>query len=115
MKFKDIKTHADACQVLGKNPQDSITTDQKITDVCKAVNQLNNNWKPDFNKHDQLKYRPFFIMDASGFRFGHSDCDISYSCTGVGSRLCHYVGSREEADYLGQTFIELHKEHYFGE
>ena len=112
--YTDIKSHTDACKVLQKDPSGSITTDQKITDICKAMNKLSG-FAPDFNNSKQYKWRPFFIMEASGFRFDISDCDGSDSYPGVGSRLCHFVGSEAEADHLGKQFFELHKEHYLGQ
>lgn len=112
--YKDLKSHDDACRLLDLDPESFNTTDQKITNICKALNKISG-FKPDWNNEDQLKWRPYFRMDASGFRFVFSYCGSSLSTTAVGSRLCHYVGSEEEADYMGQQFIELHKEHYFGE
>lgn len=114
MNYKDVNSHEDACKILEKDPSQSPTTDQKITDIFKAANKLSG-FKPDFDNQNQRKWRPFFYMDASGFRFGLSYCDHSFSGTLVGSRLCHYVGSEEEANHLGIQFIELHKAHYFGE
>ena len=113
MNFKDITNHEAACKVLEKDPAQSTTTDQKITDVCNAINKLSG-FKPDFNSN-QRKWRPYFWMDSSGFRFDHSYFVASYSYSDVGSRLCHYVGSEQEADHLGTQFLELHKQHYFGE
>lgn len=113
MSFNDIKTHEDACRVIQIDPSQSTTTDQKITDICKAINRLSG-FKPDFNNEDQLKWRPFFRMDVSGFRFAFSGCDDSFSGAIVGSRLCHHVGTEAEANHLGVHFLELHKEHYFG-
>jgi len=68
MNFKDITNHEAACKVLEKDPAQSITTDQKITDVCNAINKLSG-FKPDFNNTHQKKWRPYFWMDSSGFRF----------------------------------------------
>ena len=113
--FKDIQTHEAACKILDKSPEKSTTPEQKITDIFKAVNKLNGNFKADFTNNDQEKWRPFFIMDSSGFRFDFSYYVNRRSITDVGSRLCHYVSSREEADYLGTQFLELHKEHYLGD
>jgi hypothetical protein len=113
--YKDIKSHQDACKVLEKDPAQSPSTDQMITDICNAMNRLNGNWKADFSDKKQRKWRPFFIMDGSGFRFVSSLFDYSYSGTDVGSRLCHYVGTEAEAVHLGTQFLELHKAHYLGE
>jgi hypothetical protein len=112
--FKEVNNHIDACKVLGKEPNQSATTDQKITDIFNAANKLSG-FKPDFKDKNQKKWRPFFIMDEAGFRFDYSLYDGSRSRTSVGSRLCHYVGSEEEANHLGIQFLELHKEHYFGQ
>lgn len=113
VNFREIKTHSGACKVLGKDETLSVTTDQKITDVFNAVNKLKG-FKADFNNGEE-KWRPYFRMDSSGFRFDGSNCGLSYSHSCVGSRLCHYVSSKEEADHLGVQFLELHKEHYQGE
>lgn len=115
MNYKEIDSHEAACKVLEKDSTQSPTTDQKITDICNAINKVNGNFKADFNNPNQKKYRPFFITDSSGFRFGYSGYDVGSSGSYVGSRLCHYVSSREEADYLGQHFFELHKAHYMGD
>jgi len=114
MTFKEINSHEDACRVLGKDPAQSITTDQKITDICNSFNKLSG-FKADFNNPKQKKWRPFFIMDEAGFRFDDSCYGDSYSSVDVGSRLCHYVGSQEEADHLGQQFEALHGAHYMGQ
>jgi hypothetical protein len=113
VNFREIKTHSDACKVLGKDETLSVTTDQKINDVFNAVNKLKG-FKADFNNEEE-KWRPYFRMDSSGFRFLSSGYGHSRSDASVGSRLCHYVSSKEEADHLGVQFLELHKEHYQGE
>ncbi len=115
MNFKDINSHEVACQVIEKDPAQSTTTDQKITDICNAINKLNGDFKADFNNPYQLKWRPFFIMDASGFRFRSSNFGGRLSVAYCGSRLCHYVSSEAEADHLGIQFLELHETHYLGE
>lgn len=114
MKYTDITSHEAACAVLFKDPAQSITTDQKITDICKAINKISG-FTPDFNNEDQKKWRAYNIVDASGFRFGSSNYDDSYSYSTpyVGSRLCHYFSTKEEADHFGKTFVDLNRSHYY--
>jgi len=115
MDFKTITSHEAACEVLGKDPSLSPTTDQQTTDIFNAVNKLNGNFKADFKDSTQKKWRPFFYVDASGFRFLDSLCGRSDSAASVGSRLCHYVGSEEEAYHIGNQFLDLFEKHYLGE
>lgn len=112
--FKEIDCHASACLVLEKEPSLSKTTDEMLKDVADAMNALTG-FKPDFKDGDQKKFRPFFLVDASGFRFGSSYYGYSSSFTDVGSRLCDYVSSKEEAEHFGQHFVELHKKRFYCE
>lgn len=113
-KYTEITSHEKACEVLGKNPAESTTTDQQITDVAKAINKLSG-FKPDFNDGDQEKWRPYFIVDKNGFGFSHSHYGSWLSGTDAGSRLCHYVSSEAEADHFGKQFLDLHRKHFNGE
>lgn len=113
MDFKSITSHEEACKVLNKDASQSTTTDQQLVDIANAINSLTG-FKADFS-NTVRKWRPFFYMDSSGFRFSDSCYVDDLSFTRVGSRLCHYMSSEAEADHYGQCFIELHKKHYLGE
>ncbi|MBL7902923.1 MAG: hypothetical protein JNK73_13080 [Bacteroidia bacterium] len=114
MDYRSITSHEAACQIIGKDPAQSTTTSQQSKDIVDAMNFLTK-FKPDFNNHQQKKWRPFFIIDQAGFRF-HDSCYVdSYSRAFVGSRLCDFVSSEEEADHFGKVFLGLHKRHYYGE
>lgn len=111
--YKDIRSYEDACRLLEENINPVATADEKLTTIYRAINAVSK-FVPDFNNPTQKKFRPYFRMGASGFRFGGSDCDFSYSYSDVGSRLCHYVGTENEAKYIAEQFFELHKDHFFG-
>lgn len=112
--FKEIDSHASACLVLEKEPSLSKTADQMLKDIADAMNSLTG-FKADFKNGDQQKWRPFFLVDDSGFRFYDSRYGSSGSSADVGSRLCDYVSSKEEAEHFGQHFVELHKKRFYGE
>ncbi len=114
MNYKEITTHEEACKVLNKDASKSTTTDQQLVDIAKAINSLSG-FKPDFTNRQQKKWRPFFYAAASGFRFALSYFDSDHSTTDVGSRLCHYFATEEEANHYGVEFLEIHKQHYYGE
>lgn len=86
MDFKSITSHEEACKVLNKDASLSTTTDAQLVDIANAINSLTG-FKADFN-NSVLKWRPFFYMDSSGFRFSCSYCDLGRSYTLVGSHLC---------------------------
>ena len=112
--FKSITSHEIACRVLNKVVNEHASTDQKITDICNAINSISG-FKVDFKNSNQRKWRSYFIMDSSGFRFVYSYSAYDVTDSFVGSRLCHFVATEEEADHIGKIFFELHKAHYMGE
>ncbi|MFA6087439.1 hypothetical protein [Mucilaginibacter sp.] len=59
----------------------------------------------DWDNYEQRKYYPWFDLQ-SGFSF--DVCDYAYSYSNVGSRLCY--PTREIAEYVGKTHIELYKD-----
>jgi hypothetical protein len=113
-KHTEITSHEKACEVLGKNPSESTTTDQQITDVANAINKLSG-FKADFKDGDQRKWRPYFLVNEGGVGFSLS-CYVDWvSGALAGSRLCHYMSTEEEADHFGKQFLDLHRKHFFGE
>lgn len=108
----EVKTHAIACKVLKKDPKKSVSVHDKQDDIAKAINKIDK-FKADFKKTDQLKWTPYFVVDASGFRFDGSYCDDSGSYACVGSRLCFRFRSKEISDFFGKQHIALHKKAYY--
>lgn len=113
-RYSEITSHEKACEVLGKDPSESSTSDQQIIDIANAINKLSG-FKIDFKDEDQKKWRPYFLVNKEGFGFSGSDYGRWNSTSTAGSRLCHYVGSEDEADHFGKHFIDLHRKHFFGE
>ena len=113
MNYLNITSHKVACKVLKKNPANSKTTDQQLMDIANAMNSLTK-FKASFKKPDQQKWRPYFYIIASGFRFSLSGSDIGDSLADAGSRLCYYFSTEAEADYFGKKFLSLHKKLYNG-
>jgi hypothetical protein len=67
---------------------------------------LNEGWRPDWNDHSESKYYPWFEMGgSSGFRF--DACDLWYTNSNVGSRLCYKT--RELAEHAGKNFLEVYE------
>lgn len=70
-----VKTFEDACEVLGLNPStvyddpanaaDEIAY-RKLKIIIKALNE---GWTPDWDNSSQAKWRPWFYLNAPGFRF----------------------------------------------
>jgi len=107
----DVKSHADACKILKLDPKKVMSIHDQIDNIAKAMNKLDK-FKASFKKEDQQKWRAFFYVNASGFRFGHSFCDRAYTASSVGSRLCLYFRTEEISDYFGKQFLALHKKAY---
>jgi len=106
-----VKNHAIACKVLNKDPKKSTSVHDQQDDIANAINKLDK-FKPSYKKTDQEKWTPYFIVDASGFRFYYSDCDNSFSIAFVGSRLCFRFRNQEISDFFGKQHIALHKKAY---
>jgi len=120
MDFKKIKTYEDACAALKLNPnsvpdfsmipeeeQAALIAHAKLVVIAKAAN---GDWKPNWNDNGERKFYPWFDMEAgdnnpSGFSLGGVYVDGTY--TYVGSRLCYK--SREIAEHVANTFLELYK------
>lgn len=81
--------------------------------ITEANNKLNG-WNNKKHNPDQIKYSvwaPYIVAKAerpSGFGLAFYDSDSWYTDTFVGARL--EVGSRAEAQYIFEDFIELFDE-----
>ena len=106
-----VKSHAIACKVLNKDPKKSTSVHDQQDDIANAINKLDK-FKPSWKKTDQQKWTPYFVADASGFRFRHSFCAFSLSSSLVGSRLCFRFRNEEISDFFGKQHIALHKKAY---
>lgn len=111
-----VKTFEEACQVEGIEPdsvlpykipgsadQESINAYAKLIVIIRV---LNDGWLPDWNSFDQYKYYPWFETDDSGFGLSYYDCDLWYTSTNAGSRLC--FSNRDLAKYAGKQFIDIY-------
>lgn len=107
----DITSHAIACKVLKKDPKKVTSVHDQQDDIAKAMNKLDK-FKASWKKREQEKWTPWFIIDASGFRFAYSRYDVSDSRTHVGSRLCLRFRTKEISDFFGKQHIALHKRAY---
>ena len=114
-----VKSFEDACQLLGiepnvpevsmlpENHQKAIVAHYKLVIIAEAVNE---GWKPNWDNWDERKYYPWFDLEgsSSGAGFSYDDCDVWYSHSNVGSRLC--FKNRDLAKYAGQQFESIYKE-----
>ena len=112
-----IKTFADVCAELGYTEEhffnrcsdDNLSADEiayrQVKLICEVLNE---GWKPNWNDDDEYKFRPWFCLDAPGFRFFVSF--YGYSGSGVGARLT--LKSRELSDYAGKTFLDIYKQFF---
>jgi hypothetical protein len=110
-----VKSYEDACNIKGINPltlsqfsflpkeeQEAVFGFHQITTIIEVINE---GWIPDWSKHDQYKYYPWFDMNnGSGLSF--NDYDSANTCTCVGSRLC--LSSSEKAKYVGEQFKDIY-------
>ncbi|MBL7902922.1 MAG: hypothetical protein JNK73_13075 [Bacteroidia bacterium] len=108
MKPTDITSHNKACEVLGKDPKVSANIHDQLDDIADAINKVDNEFKADFENTDQPKWRPYFIMDRAGVRFGNSGYGRSHSDATVGSRLCQRFRTEEISDFFGKQFESMH-------
>lgn len=122
--MKKVTSYTYACEILGLDPEAKPDVskirekDQKaflslfeITIIVEAQNKLND-WSVDWMNRGQYKYYPWFYIDedtnkVSGVGLSYFDCANTRSHTAVGSHLV--VGTEEEAEYLGNLFIELYE------
>jgi hypothetical protein len=105
-----VKTFEDACEVLGIDVPRCLGTSDEIaySKLKIIVKALNEGWEPDWNNYDEYKWRPWFYLDAPGFRFYDSLFDFSVSDSAGGSRLC--FKSEELCKYAATQFIHLYRQ-----
>lgn len=114
LKFSDIISHEIACEFLGRNHRDipdfsmrpeeqrqSLIDEIKLMDIANAIRKADNNHKPTAGD-----WFPYFYN--SGFRFVFSCCVHGASSSDVGSRLCYRFRTKEQADFFGRQFNDLH-------
>jgi hypothetical protein len=113
-----IKTFEDACNELGIDPEHFVEivgymepkdelAYRKLKVIVKALNE---GWEPNWNDSSERKWRPWFYLDAPGFRFHGSDYVDSGSISAGGSRLC--FKSEELCNYAAQQFLDIYKDLY---
>lgn len=113
-----IKTFEDACNELGIDPEHFVEivgymepkdelAYRKLKVIVKALNE---GWEPNWNDSSERKWRPWFYLNAPGFRFYDSYCDLTSSSSAGGSRLC--FKSEELCNYAAQQFLDIYKDLY---
>lgn len=115
--YKDIKTLENAYKHLGKTLPDytnSILRKREIAlrhleIVVEAIRSFTN-WKPVWSNSSQRKYRVWFDLEKG---FSCYDANCNGTSTFVPSAL--YVGTEDEAIYLGETFLDLFKDYILSE
>jgi hypothetical protein len=112
-----VKTFEEACARLGiattlpdvsgipETFQKHVTAAYKRAVIANAIR---GDWRPDWNDYDQPKWWPWFRFSGSAFVFGGSTYDYADTTTAVGSRLC--FETKEQAEYFGREFIDLHND-----
>lgn len=116
-----VKTYADACEVLGVDPDGSIIVETTgcFSNDAKSIlaygkliliaRALNEGWTPDWNDISQYKYYPW-LEYKSGVGFSCSGCDVTRADADVGSRLC--FKSRELAEYAAEQFNQIYNDFF---
>jgi hypothetical protein len=99
--MKKIKTFADACEKMGKNPKGKYHPYERLEIIVAAIV---GKWKPNYANIDQKKWFCYFVWDSSSscFRFYYSDCGYASAHAGSGVRLS--MKTEAQADYVGKTF-----------
>ncbi|MFT3704672.1 MAG: hypothetical protein QM802_20070 [Agriterribacter sp.] len=108
-----IKTFEDACAEIGEdpvNPKFIIGEPDEIAyrKLKVIIKVLNEGWVPDWNNSSQYKWRPWFYLNAPGFRFSGTSYVFTHST--VGSRLC--FKSEELCEYAANQFIDIYKDYF---
>jgi hypothetical protein len=113
-----IKTFEDACNELGIDPEHFVEivgymepkdelAYRKLKVIVKALNE---GWEPNWNDSSERKWRPWFYLNAPGFRFYDSYYDLTNSFSAGCSRLC--FKSEELCNYAAQQFLDIYKDLY---
>jgi hypothetical protein len=115
---EEIITHGQACDILGKNPEDDIifkhpatkrqeatNANEMIWTVAEAINGPD--YDPDYGNTCEAKWYPVYRWDSSksAFVFVSSDCERTFTRAGCGPRLC--FKSEKLSNHFGRTFIDL--------
>jgi hypothetical protein len=116
--IEEITSFEIACSITGDNPnlynevKGESSEDRsdrfykRLKIIVKAINKIENNgqdWFPDFNNTNQMKYRVWLTDYKAGVGFSDSYYDYSYTRTGVGSRLL--LVSAKAAVHCGSQFL----------
>jgi len=109
-----VKTIEDAFEVTGRPkvdfsnvPEDLRAYFENQYNAVVVTEALNEGYKPNWDNSREPKWRPWFVMSPSSFRFDDADYVRSYAYAGTGSRLCS--PSEEIARYSAQQFKEIWK------
>lgn len=78
------------------------TADYKLMIIRDA---LTDEREADWNDRNEYKYDGWFYLNKPGFRFDGSHCDITYSNSTGGSRLCTF--SEEDQEFFMKEPIAL--------
>jgi hypothetical protein len=112
-KVKDVDGAIAHCKELNINISDLLLVEQKEKSLIAFVSlqiimkALNEDWKPNWNDLNELKYWNYFNINNGTFSYS-TYYDISYMS--VPSAL--FFKSRELAEYAAKKFIELYKQLY---
>lgn len=105
-----VKTLADACEIIGKDPNDPYyhVGDPKDCARHRLVAQMkalgSEHPKLSFKNKQQEKWYPVFIWDGTAFRFYAAFYDITVTYAGAGSGLC--LPNEELTKYHATQFQE---------
>ena len=114
MKITDqVKSYEDVCKIKNIDPINSLpfpepaTAEEKaingFTKIIRAIEVLNEGWKPDWEDWNQRKYYPWW-NSGSGSGFSYLVYDFVRSSSPLGSRLV--LKSRELAEHIAEHFID---------
>lgn len=116
-----IKTYKEACNKLGRNPNDlpdvsslpekhrnAVIAYHALVIITEA---LNDGWEPNWDNMNESKWCPYFRIKqrASGVGFSFSDYGLWTTGTDVGSRLC--FKSQALAEYAAKQFEFIYEEY----
>ena len=86
----------------------SLIATAELTIINRAINKdydTLEEWEPNWNDSNELKYYPYFSVSGGCFGFSYANC--GNSITYIGSRL--YYKTKERAEHAGKTFVDLYK------
>ena len=113
-KVKDVDGAIAHCKELNINISDLLLVEQKEKSLIAFVSlqiimkALNEDWKPNWNDLNELKYWNYFNINNGTFSYDSTDYDNGFM--DVPSAL--FFKSRELAEYAAKKFIELYKQLY---